>query len=76
MTLKEAIVIVKEEGLKPIHAYESERYFVFFVVSNSGEAIGNNCSYVVDKTEGSGRWVPQSAFPLPDAGEFVNEYDI
>ena len=69
MNIENAVAIVKKQGLIPIKAYEANKYFVFFVVNRSGSAIGNNSAFVLEKSTGIGKWVPQSVFPLDDAGK-------
>lgn len=73
MNIENAVSIVKKQGLKPISAYESNRYFVFFVTDRNGNAIGNGSAFVVDKRTNSGKWIPKNAFPLDDDGE-MKEY--
>ena len=78
IALKEAVAIVKsnEEDMKPLHAYESEKYFLFVMGNNSGEIIGNDSSYVVNRQTKEGKWVPRNALPLTDGGEYLGEYSL
>lgn len=78
MKLTEAIELAKEaeSQAKPIHGYETDKYFVFIMADLSGQILGNNASFVVNKHSREAKWIPQSAFPLTDAGAFFREFDV
>lgn len=75
MKRSEGIAIAEKEA-KPIHGYETDKYFVFTMANPKGELIGNNSAFVVNKRTSEGKWIPQSSFPLTDAGDYFGEFDI
>ena len=56
--------------------WESENYFVFSTTDNAGNRVLNNHTFVVNKRTRKGEWLPISAFPISDAGEFVRAHEI
>lgn len=58
MTLQEAIAIArkKDPDLVPISGAECKNWFKFSMVTRKGEAIGNGCTYAVNKKTGECGW--------------------
>ena len=58
MTLEEAIAIARKKNpeLVPISGAECKNWFKFAMANKKGEAIGNSCTYAVDKKTGECGW--------------------
>lgn len=78
MTRSEGIALARkaESQAKPIHGYETNKYFIFVMGDLEGNILGNNSSFVVNKQSGDAKWIPQSAFPLTDGGAYIGEFEV
>lgn len=58
MKLEEAIALAKKKNpeLTPISGMECKNWFKFAMVNKKGEAIGNGCTYAVNKNTGECGW--------------------
>lgn len=58
MTLEEAIAIAKKKdpNLIPISGVECKNWFKFSMATKKREAIGNGCTYAVNKKTGECGW--------------------
>lgn len=60
MEMKDALKIARDEEprLRPYSAVETNSAFIFGMGLPNGSPIGNNCSFVVEKSGKFSGWVP------------------